>query len=537
MARGRSRRIVTVWYPDWPVKAAAVPADIPAVVVHANRVVARTRVAAAEGVVLGQRRREAQRRCPDAVILVHEPDRDARAFESVVHEVGHFTPRLEIVEPGWLCLDARGPSRYHGGDHRLARQLIAALTHTNNDNDTGTRVQVGVADGRFPSAVAARQARDEPIVVPPGQSPAYVAPLPVSWLHLVGELDADVVGLFARMGLHKLGDLAALPAADLHARFGPAGLHAHHLASGTDERPADAREATPVRRVEHRFDDPIIQLDTLVFTAKSLADQLAGQLASYGQVCTRLVVTAETDHQERSERAWYRAAGLSAAAMVDRARWQLSSWTAAGDLTAGVVVLRFHAEESRADDGEQVGLWGGASAADERARRAVARLAGMVGDHAVLVPAWRGGHLPADRYRWIPAATTDLTDSEETVERLRPPPRDNDHRTGPWPGALPSPSPVIVPADLQPAILADSHGQPVQVSGRGELTTSPATLIIGEQPTQAVTGWAGPWPLDEQWWDTRGRRRAARLQVLTDDGAAHLVIAEHQRWWVAATYA
>ena len=52
----------------------------------------------------------------------------------------------------------------------------------------------------------------------------------------------------------------------------------------------------------------------------------------------------------------------------------------------------------------------------------------------------------------------------------------------------------------------------------------------------AVTGWAGPWPLDERWWEPTAHRRLARFQVVTADGAAHLVLAEHRAWWVAATY-
>jgi hypothetical protein len=29
----------------------------------------------------------------------------------------------------------------------------------------------------------------------------------------------------------------------------------------------------------------------------------------------------------------------------------------------------------------------------------------------------------------------------------------------------------------------------------------------------------------------------ARMQLVTDDGSAYVAIAEHQQWWVVATYA
>ena len=431
MVAASSRRMVTVWCPDWPVTAADVAPDVPAIVLFANRVVARSPAAAAEGVAIGQRRRIAQQRCPDVVLLDHDPDRDARAFEPVVRAVGRFAPRLEVVEPGWLCLAARGPLRYFGGDERLAEQLVASVTESRESRrDSVTKAQVGIADGRFTSAVAARLAARHPVVVAPGGSADFLAPLPVAWLSEVGEIDAELVGLFARLGLARLGDLAALPAGDVLARFGPPGRHAHRLASGSDDRPADAADPPAERGVEHSFDDPVTQLDTLVFVGKHLADGLVAGLVAEGRVCTRLVVTAETEHGERCERAWYRAAGMSAPAMVERVRWQLDGWAnQPGGLTGGVVLLRLVPDEVRGDDGDQLGLWGGRSAADERAARAVTRLTGLVGDRAVLVPAWQGGRLPGDRYRWVPAATTDLTDPDDTAERLRP-----RLDAGPWPG-------------------------------------------------------------------------------------------------------
>jgi protein ImuB len=52
-----------------------------------------------------------------------------------------------------------------------------------------------------------------------------------------------------------------------------------------------------------------------------------------------------------------------------------------------------------------------------------------------------------------------------------------------------------------------------------------------------VVAWAGPWPVEERWWDAGGARRLARLQVVTADGQAWLVACERGRWWVEAAYA
>jgi protein ImuB len=51
-----------------------------------------------------------------------------------------------------------------------------------------------------------------------------------------------------------------------------------------------------------------------------------------------------------------------------------------------------------------------------------------------------------------------------------------------------------------------------------------------------VRSWAGPWPLEERWWDPPNAARRARFQVVTDDGTAHLLTISSGHWTVEATY-
>src|SRR5205085_1150487 len=193
-------RTLALWCPDWPVVAAGYGAADPVVVVEANVVVACSAAARSCGVQPGLRRREAQARCPEAEVLAADPARDARAFEPVVVAVEAFGPAVEIVRPGVCALPTRGPSRYFGGDEALAARVAAAVP--------GARV--GVADGPFAAVLAARRAR----VVAPGQSAAFLAPLPVAVLG-----DPDLADLLRRLGLRTLGDVAALAPAAVLGRF------------------------------------------------------------------------------------------------------------------------------------------------------------------------------------------------------------------------------------------------------------------------------------------------------------------------------
>lgn len=521
-------RLGVLWCPHWPVAVAGARADEPVAVVHANRVVAHSVAAAADGVALGQRRREAQARCPHVRIEQHDPARDARAFDQVVQAVGAMVPRVEITEPGTLTFMARGPARYFGGETAMAAKVVhAAAAAVGHSLDAVGSLGLGVADGRFAAGIAARRAAGQgaPLVVEAGGGATFLHDLPVQLLTEVAGVPSDFVHLLHRLGLHHLGALAALPATDVSARFGLLGAFAHRVAGGGDDRLPGTHDPPSGMQVQRVFEPPVLHSDALVFVGRQLADELVTTLAADGRVCTRLEVVAETEHGERSERLWYRSTGLSSAAMVERVRWQLDAWAQGGDLTAGVALLRLDPVEVRSDDGVQLGLWGGRTQADDWAVRAVARLVAVVGEQQVLVPAVQGGRQPHDTYTWVSAATADLSDPSE---RLAVP-------TAPWPGRLPAPSPSVVHAPGQPIAVLDAAGRPVGVSGRGAVSAAPVTVHL-DGSAHDVAGWAGPWPVDERWWDPARARRTARFQVLTRSGRLLLVSVERGQWWLSAEY-
>ena len=523
-------RFGVLWCPNWAVVAAQAAFDEPVVVLHGNRVIAHSLAAAREGIVVGQRRRQAQACCPHVRLVDHDPDGDARRFDEIVTAIAALIPRIEITEPGMLSFLAKGPSRYFGGEAAMAERMTALATTAAASASSLAAVGgfgMGVADGRFAATIAAQQAaaRGSPVIVPTESTADFLAPLPVHLLASVAGLDDEFVELLQRLGIRQLGQLAALSVADVLARFARQGEFAHRIASGGDDRPPDTVEPPSGLVALQVLDDPAHHVDTLVFICRQLADQLVGALSADGKVCTRLIITAETEHSERNERLWYRSTGLSAAAMVERARWQLDAWVNSAALSAGVTMLRLEPIEVRSDDGVQLGLWGGRTQADEWAARAVARLATLAGAENVLVPAATGGRLPGDAYTWVPAVTADLA---EPSQRLTP-------GDGPWPGSLPSPSPAAVYAEPSLIDVLDDAGRPVKVTGRGAVSAAPATVKRGTA-TEQVASWAGPWPLEERWWDATRSRRSARFQLLTASGSLLLVSLEKQRWWLLGEY-
>jgi protein ImuB len=526
-------RTLVVRCADWPVVAAGVPLDDPAAVFHANRVVATSPAARQHDVVVGQRRREAQARCPALVVLDHDPARDARAFEPIVATLDALTPRVELVDPGLVAFPTRGPSRFFGGDEALAARAHAVVTEAlvdsipsaSNRRRIDPGVRVGVADGAFAAALAA-QVGSPTLIVPVDGSAAFLAGMPAATLGRPA-----LVEVWQRLGLHTLGSVAALPERDVLARFGADGLTAWRLACGLDEHPPALGPPPTDLTVRAELDPPAETVAPAAFLVRGLAEELHASLWARGSACTRVVIGAETEHGEQLERVWRAEGALTAAAIADRLRWQLDGWLQGSVRhrpTAGISRLWLTPEEIVPAGGRQLGFWGSDAATSDRASRAVARVQGLLGVGSVAVPEWRGSRDPATQITLVGAEAVDLTAERPGAHRQR--------MVGPWPGRLPTPSPAWVHHAPVGAEVTDVAGAPLRVSGRGELSAPPARVSVAGGPWLMVDGWAGPWPLEERWWDSARHRRRARLQLVTSDGTARLVTLEAGTWHVEATY-
>lgn len=542
-----STRTTVLWVPDWPVVAATeaeqVPLHLPAAVHDARRLTAVSALARAQGVRRGMRRRQAQGCCPELVLIPVDEGRDVRLFEPVAAAVETVVAGVEVVRAGLLLLPADGASRYHGSEEVLSERLVTAVAE-----QTGHEAHVGTADGLLASILAARTGS----VVEPGASREFLAPRGVEDLAHAAVQDggaqdvAELVDLLGRLGLRTLGDLAGLPAGDVHARFGRLGAWAQMLARGEDSRPPALRRPETDLEVSCALDPPAERVDTATFVGRRLAEELYALLLEHSAMCGRLQITARTEAGEELVRTWRTdlggLGGLTAARITDRIRWQLEGWLTAGALAQGnrtrgsrgganrevptraaLVHLAIAAQEVAPAGAEQGRLWGGPSGGDRRAHRALDRVQGLIGGGGVLTAALQGGRDVRDQVYLRPWG------------EQAPPHRPVDR---PWPGRLPPPAPATVLRDPEPVDLLDAAGVPIGLDARFTLSAPPATLARrgpGGGRGRIVIGWAGPWPLAERWWTDEPRYRT-HLQVALEDGSALLLAYTAETWTCEAVY-
>lgn len=514
-------RFLVVHVPDWAVRAQArehgVAETEPVALVAAGVVTSCTASARAHGVRRGMRQREAQGRCPRLRIEREDQAIAARLFEPVLAAFEQNSPGWHLLSPGTAAIRVRGVARYYGGELAAARvmQQLAA-----SHGASGARV--GVAEGLFAAELTARGAgapaggagaADAVRVVPAGGTADFLAPLPVAVLG-----DTELASLLPRLGIRTLGAFAQLQADDVRARFGPLGARLHALARGVDPRPATPR--IPPRDIDAvvDFEPAASRVDEVAFGVRAACDGFVRDLLAERLVCTALRVEFTGENGETDERVWLHPRSFTAAEVVDRVRWQLQAEVA---LRSGVVRVRVSPEAVDPVHTHETGLWG--TGVDERVHSVLSRVQSMVGHRGVLTPQLTGGRSPGDRQLLVPWGDRARTD------RIR-------QRESPWPGALPDPPPTTVYRTPRPLQVEDAHGNPVTVDERGRLSASPAVLVAQTGTRRELSAWAGPWPLEERWWDATSARAVQRVQAVDATGCAWLLVCDADGWWAEARY-
>ncbi|MHA5282332.1 Y-family DNA polymerase [Corynebacterium sp. CQ3829_602738] len=516
-------RAAALWFPDWPVQAARLESGDelaePIAIAAQHRIKVCSHAARQLGIRRGMRVRNAQAVAPELTVIEDNPDRDGRMFASLAASFDEVAASVEVLRPGLVVVDVDAAGRFHGSEDKALEMLIDAASRR------GIDTQAGAADEIATALIAARVSQ----VVPPGGSAAFLAAQPLGVLVAEESLaaDMDTVKALGQLGITTLGELAKLPPNAVTTRFGTKGMRIHRIASAAPDRRVAPELPVEDLAVAITPEDPIERVDAAAFAARTLAASLHERLKDTGRNCLRLKVVAELHDGTRVERVWRTREPLTEAATADRVRWQLDGWLTNGG-SGAITSLTLEPLEFAAP--EPVGeLWSDGASTDT-ARRVVERVQSQLGIDAVLQPRLVGGRGVAERVAMVPFG-------EE--------PGDVDRQS--WPGAIPQPLPARLGGGIDhPAsriMLVDASGAPVIVTAEAMLSNEPYGLAWGEK-RYLVTGWAGPWPVDADWWTQTElpAGRVARMQVVGREGGEEgavtgwLLVWSRRSWRVEAVY-
>jgi len=523
-------RILCIWLPDWPVQRLVQTcpqlAAAPLVLYHAVhgglRVAVCNKLARRAGVqpamplaeaqallrrerrANGSKRRTSQQKqkkpepqpevdgSPKLNLQEHDPVADREALLELARRCERFSPVVGLEEdarPSSLLADVTGVARLFGGEKALAleaRRELAAL---------GLQPHLAIADSIGAAWAVSHYepvAGSEPVLVPSGESGTLLAALPVAALRL----PAATLGVLARLGIDRIGQLERLPRHSLRSRFGPQLLLRLDQATG---RAAEVFAALPPRpefSAHWLLEHATSQRAVLEFVLSGLIERLAVQLAAQGYGA--LEFQCQLDGERRSLTSF--TVGLfrpSAASdhLLQLARMHLDRTRLKDD----VACVRVQVVRSAPLALRQRTLFPDATLAQESRQLAllVDRLVGRLGRHAVVRPSLRGEAQPEMAWRSVPLV------GEAPRRRSSARPADKL-------GFGPLDRPLFLLARAEPL-------REVETRRDG----SPRAFRRGEQQYQVARSW-GPERIETGWWRKRGVRRDY-YRVETPDG---------RRFWI-----
>jgi protein ImuB len=462
--------------------------------------------------------------------LYRPPAPDGSVF-SLIAIAQEFSPRYERHRDDLVSVDVSGLTRLLGPARTIGEEIRREAAAR------GVRAHVAVAGTRT-AALLIAQARPGLTVIAPGEEAAALAPLPLAVLETLGKYEVRstkyeeeedtlhtsdfVLRTSKKWGLRTLGELAALPAADLVSRLGRPALAWQAIARGENIRPL-----VPMLE-EERFEAsldlewPIADLEPLSFVLTRLLEPLSTRLerrdrgAAVLHVLLRLVTRETTARRLELPTPMRDVRALRMLALLDLeshpAEAAIDRVTIVIDPTPGRVV--------------QHTLYTRAQPTPEQLSTLLARLGALMGQDRFGAPAIVDSDRPG---AFAMTAFATAHDDQRRTRGTRGEISLEDSAVSAR-SALNVVSALRRCRQLVPARVAVVEGRPVRV------TTDRRGFTGG-----AVTHCAGPWRTSGHWWAEGAGRPVLpwdrdEWDVSLSDGAVYRVCRDRDadRWFIDA---
>jgi len=240
---------------------------------------------------------------PHAPYAPHDP------YATLLQIARDFSPRVETHGDDTVTLDISGLGSLIGEPRAIGEELRRTAA------DAGLGVHIAIAASST-AAILLAHARAGLTVVAPGTEAATLATLPLRTLTQLDvglwtldfgpkapspkpeaqSLGLDVIEQLARWGLRTLGDLGALPSAELSARLGHVGVRLQRWARGEEMRPLVPAGVAESFEESLDLEWPIDGLEPLSFVLARLFEPLCDRLerGDRGAVVLRITLTLVT---------------------------------------------------------------------------------------------------------------------------------------------------------------------------------------------------------------------------------------------------
>ena len=243
----------------------------PLVLTLARGVYGTCEVAERAGVQVGMAEASAVGLCPEAQYRPARPTLYRHLAEEWAALLGTFSDKLEVrAAPQALHSFVELPPLREDEALEMTREMGRALSA-----HLRLSPSAGLANGKFPAQVAASASRPlHARVMHTTTAAGLLAVRPIETLPCPPEMARRL----HLLGIHTVGQFAALPAGAVFQQWGKTGRHLHQLAQGRDRRPLEVYVTRPAEEVAHVAEEPIETWQPLNELLSVLVGQLAWQL-------------------------------------------------------------------------------------------------------------------------------------------------------------------------------------------------------------------------------------------------------------------
>jgi protein ImuB len=243
--------------------------------------------ARAAGVAIGQTVPLALARCAGLALRPVNLPAEAEARAGLLAAAWAVSPSIEATAPGVCTLQLAGlDAEKREPALRAAVEALAQL---------GLRATAGIGATPLLAQYAARRTEEAVLVVRDGRT--FLATLPLA--------AADPTPVLAEVlqgwGIRTLGELTALPKADVTHRLGPAGLALWERASGETSRPLHLITPSLTFSAHLECEHAMETLEPLLFVLRRFVDRLALDLGNAHQAARALTLRLALENETSYE--------------------------------------------------------------------------------------------------------------------------------------------------------------------------------------------------------------------------------------------
>jgi protein ImuB len=418
-------------------------------------------------------------RCPGLVIRPRDPAAEAEATRLLLAAAFTLSPRVEKTGDGWCTIDLQGTdtARTTAQLHACVAELAVA----------GTTARAGAGATPLLAYYAAQRA--EPVCVV-DDAQQFLAPLPLA----TAAPTAAQFEILHGWGITTLGQLTALPKAEIGRRLGTDGVALWERAAGETTRVLGLVEPTKTFVAEWEYEPPIESMEPLLFRLRRFAECVALELRGANLVAEKISLSLllEDDNEHRRDfRLPEPSANVEAWMRVFHAHLENVS------TVARVTGARLSATPARPPE-KQDGLFDTGLRDPASFWENLAKVGAIVGDDCVGTPVLLD--------TWKPDAVV----LEKPAENV-PPPEDE---------------PVHPPRGL--TLRRFRPPWPARV----EIAEHRPRALDGNQLHEQVSAALGPFRISGSWWKPQDAWRVEIWQVETESGAIYQLAHTPEGWCV-----